>query len=166
MKGITHQIFATTCVAAALLAGWYHQPLIVALPLASAGALVPDIDDPRSKLGRKTGPISELIFQFAGHRKFFHSLPFLFLVTALACWLNSYIPIIPANSWVSFSIGVGSHLLGDMFFGRRGVQLLWPLPAKIRCLPESWKVGGFHEVVFLLCAIAATALLSGALSGA
>lgn len=161
MKGVTHQLFATSCVGLALSSGLYDQSLLFAFPVAAAGALLPDMDDPRSKLGHKLGPISELINQFAGHRHFFHSLPFLAVVAWLAWMLNQQLPIVPGNLWLSFVIGVGSHLLGDMFFGRSGVRLFWPMTTRIRLLPECWSVGGVHEVVFNFCCLAATALFSG-----
>jgi inner membrane protein len=41
---------------------------------AAFGALVPDIDNARSTLGKRLGPISKGIQHFAGHRTIFHSL--------------------------------------------------------------------------------------------
>lgn len=161
MKGITHQVFATTCVCGALTAGLYEQSVLIAMPVAAMGALLPDIDEPHSKLGRKLGPVSELLNQFAGHRHFFHSLCFLGIVVWFAYSINQKLPILPENLWVSFSIGVGSHLLGDMFFGRAGVQLFWPLNVKVRLLPGCWSVGGLYEVIFIMCSLAITAMCSG-----
>lgn len=41
---------------------------------AAFGALVPDIDNARSTLGQRLGPISKGIQHYIGHRKLFHSL--------------------------------------------------------------------------------------------
>lgn len=50
---------------------------------AALGALTPDIDNARSTLGKKLGPISKVIQHAAGHRRFFHSIIGLVVVAAL-----------------------------------------------------------------------------------
>lgn len=87
---------------------------------AFLGCLIPDIDNPKSKLGRIIFPISTAIRDSVGHRTFFHSLTF----TAL---LGIY--FIPLN--ISFGtglvIGVLSHILLDILTpGANGVALLYP----------------------------------------
>src|SRR5512146_2129520 len=41
---------------------------------AALGALTPDIDNARSSLGKRLGPISKGLQHLTGHRTFFHSL--------------------------------------------------------------------------------------------
>ncbi len=56
---------------------------------AALGALTPDIDNARSTLGQKLGPISRGIQHLAGHRTFFHSLVGLGVVGAIV-WAAQY----------------------------------------------------------------------------
>src|SRR6266516_2522756 len=55
------------------------------------GALLPDIDNARSTLGRRLGPISKEIQHLAGHRTLFHSLLGLALGSLLALGLEQVI---------------------------------------------------------------------------
>lgn len=50
---------------------------------AALGALTPDIDNARSTLGKKLGPVSKGIQHVAGHRRFFHSIIGLIVMGAL-----------------------------------------------------------------------------------
>ena len=50
---------------------------------AALGALTPDIDNARSTLGQRLGPVSKGIQHFAGHRRFFHSIIGLVVVAAI-----------------------------------------------------------------------------------
>jgi inner membrane protein len=50
---------------------------------AAFGSLVPDIDNARSTLGQRLGPISKGIQHYAGHRTIFHSLLGLALTAAV-----------------------------------------------------------------------------------
>lgn len=111
-------------------AGWatlHHQPLtVVAITAAvstatAAGPLSPDMDQSewwRTIPGR------------GGHRRFTHwwGIP-------VAGWLLlPHVPALYAATWAALVLGWGSHLLGDLLFGR------------IPLLPDgSWKVGlRFH----------------------
>lgn len=88
------------------------------------GSLFPDIDLPKSKVGRKVKPISWIIYKLFGHRGFTHSLLALFLLVQLLKYFNIYQSFI-----VGFSIGYLSHLLGDMFT-LVGVPLCYPYRRK------------------------------------
>ena len=50
---------------------------------AALGALTPDIDNARSTLGKRLGPVSKGIQHVAGHRRFFHSIIGLIVMGAL-----------------------------------------------------------------------------------
>lgn len=50
---------------------------------AALGALTPDIDNARSTLGKRLGPLSKGIQHVAGHRRFFHSIIGLVVMGAL-----------------------------------------------------------------------------------
>src|SRR5690348_11252161 len=55
------------------------------------GALLPDIDNARSTLGRKFGPVSKTIQRLAGHRTIFHSILGLVLGSLLAIGLEQVV---------------------------------------------------------------------------
>jgi len=107
MRGYTHLAFALA--AASGIEVLTHRD-VISLPAAIAGisALLPDIDQPESLLGRKVKPISWLINRLFGHRTITHSLDFavglcivVLLSSNFACW-----------AWM-FVLGYISHLLLD-----------------------------------------------------
>ncbi|KGX87229.1 hypothetical protein N784_16485 [Pontibacillus litoralis JSM 072002] len=117
------------------------------------GALIPDIDTPKSKLG---GPfakwgftlvlvllgmelvtpgisqsiqfllliLSPLLFVYTGHRKFTHSISFLALMGAYSVLIHTYFSI-PSFYLIGFMVGVVSHLFGD-FLTKRGIPIFYP----------------------------------------
>lgn len=98
---------------------------------AAFGALLPDIDHPKSKLGRKIEPVSTIIMAAVGHRTFTHSLLF-----------SSIVGIV-SSMW-DISLGVGvlvgmlSHILLDLLTPEtNGVAFLYPFYRKrIRLLKK------------------------------
>ncbi|HTW29331.1 MAG TPA: metal-dependent hydrolase [Acetobacteraceae bacterium] len=91
-----------------------------ALALAAAGALLPDIDHPRSWVGRRAWPISRPLAALIGHRGVTHSL-----LAVVAC--------AAALRWQGFSravstplvVGYMSHLAADLLTPA-GLRLAWP----------------------------------------
>jgi len=98
--------------------------------LASAvGALLPDIDQPRSYIGRKV-PVSYGAYLIAGHRGLFHSLAgavgvALVALVALQKWTPAY-----SFLWLSLAAGYLSHLVLDTL-NPSGVPWLWPLKQRL-----------------------------------
>ncbi|MGN7470983.1 metal-dependent hydrolase [Brevibacillus sp. SAFN-007a] len=98
------------------IAGYGAYPSWEGSVIGATMALVPDIDQARSKLGHLLGPISKMLQRGLGHRTITHSwvillLPALFWGDTPAGW---------AALW-----GLLSHLVSDMLVGR--IQLFWPL---------------------------------------
>ena len=113
------------------------------------GALLPDIDEPNSTIGRKTIGISNAIKTLCGHRGLTHSIAFIALVSLLsllACALGGdilrEIPLIASYVEVAnlqgdnieifaFGLVLGCvfHLIGDMLT-ISGVPLMLPFNAK------------------------------------
>ncbi|MGI2025641.1 metal-dependent hydrolase [Shewanella sp. SM87] len=93
---------------------------VLALPVVALASLLPDIDHPDSKLGRRIRPISNIIAIFS-HRGITHSL---WAVMFMMWLLVGY----SANSVIAQALIVGymSHLLGDAVTPA-GVRLFWPL---------------------------------------
>ena len=124
------------------------------------GSLLPDLDHPESKLGRRTRPFSTLINLVLGHRGGTHSLLFLILpFLGLA-------PFMPTFA-LGLALGTASHILADMisysagkaFTKGNGCPLLWPVSKKrfgIRLVQVN---GMFENVVVLPLALVLGGLL-------
>jgi inner membrane protein len=122
---------------------------------AALGSLVPDIDNARSTLGRRLGPISRGIQHVAGHRTIFHSLLGLVL-TGVIIWAAQFglgelllslgLPDaahalnvgVPPSQWAASGAGIGLlgllvgyflHLVADSLT-EGGVP--WLFPSRVR----------------------------------
>ncbi len=169
MNATTHAVFGVAALTgASLLLG--EAPPLYAYPAAAVAAWVPDLDNPRSRLGnglsRTTSPIlnavvcpaswalravSFALFRTVGHRTLTHSL----LGTALFVVLVSPIAPLSTDLFLAFVVGYASHLVADAL-NTKGVPLLWPARRRIRLLPGGVRSGGVAEfVVALVAAMAA-----------
>ena len=124
--------------------------------LATIGALLPDIDTPKSAIGRLMPPFSAWLERKIGHRQATHSLLALFMLSlALA-------PLIIINLffWVALLFGYLSHLIIDAT-NKSGVPLFYPSPLRA-VVPKSEKyriaVGSKGEII-LFTFISITAFL-------
>lgn len=89
------------------------------------GALLPDIDEPESYIGRRTRGISDLINLFFGHRGLTHTIYFVFAIGVLTYWLGSLTDYsFLAGTYLTF--GVFLHILEDSF-SVSGVRWLSPI---------------------------------------
>jgi inner membrane protein len=155
MEGRSHLLIGLT--AGVVLDSYMHlsgEPLTMArtVPLSllvskaayycavGFGALLPDIDNARSTLGRKFGIISKEIQRVAGHRTIMHSLLGLVLVALFAIGLECVVIyslglqgyIVPADListshlvLVGMLFGYIMHIVADaLTLG--GVPLFWP----------------------------------------
>lgn len=163
MKATTHTIFGVAALAGtALLAG--TEPPLLAYPVAVVASWLPDVDNPRSKLGnglsRLKNPTANLItrplswtfriisftlFRTVGHRTLTHSLLGLALFTLVAWLLLGSYP----NFFYAGVAGYGSHVVADAL-NTRGVPLFWPLGKPFRLLPGGVRSGGVWELAVAL----------------
>ncbi len=163
LKATTHAIFGVAALAGtALLAG--TEPPVTAYPVAVVASWLPDVDNPRSRLGnglsRLKNPTANLVtrplswalrivsftlVRTVGHRTLTHSFLGLALF-ALAAWLllGNY-----PNFFYAGVAGYGSHIIADAL-NIRGVPLLWPLGKPFRLLPGGVKSGGVLELAVAL----------------
>jgi len=102
------------------------------------GSLLPDIDSPKSYLGRKF----KIISWISKHRGVFHSV----IPLAIIYFLTKY--FIGQNYAFAFAAGFISHILLDMIT-KEGIHI-FPFGFKIR---GPVRVGGFLEHMFLLAQI-------------
>ena len=117
----------------------YNQVLFMILVLF--GSLLPDIDHPRSKLGRKVKFVSWLF----EHRGFTHSIYALILVALISNSLTSNL-----NNTYGLLIGFMSHLVADSL-SKEGVMFFHPLSkAKIRGIITTGSAAEYVLFVFLL----------------
>jgi inner membrane protein len=168
LNATTHAVFGVAALAgASLLAG--AEPALYAYPAAVVAAWLPDVDNPRSRLGnglsrmknpvlnRVTRPVSWalratsfLLFRTVGHRTLTHSL----LGVALFVVLISPVAALSPDLFLALVAGYSSHLFADAL-NKRGVPLLWPAGRPFRLLPGGIRSGGAAEFVVALVATAA-----------
>jgi inner membrane protein len=167
MRGSSHVVFG---LAGAVIIANIHPgvagPSLLAAPVtidlvaekaifygfAALGALTPDIDNARSSLGKRLGPISRGFQHLTGHRTFFHSLLGLAIVGAIV-WAGQYALGLalynaglkltgaalnsgynPSGAFIAPGVGIAFaglmigyflHLVADSLT-ERGVPWLWP----------------------------------------
>lgn len=88
------------------------------------GALLPDIDEPESFIGRRTRVVSDLINLIFGHRGITHTLIFVVISSLLFSCLGSKIG--QSEIGLYCSLGVFLHVLEDSF-SNGGVEWLNPV---------------------------------------
>jgi len=95
------------------------EPL--SLGLAVLGSLLPDIDHPKSWVGRRVRPLSNLVGALFGHRGLTHSA----LAVAACLVLLGQSDLRPAIV-APLVVGYLSHLAADLLTPK-GLRLAWPL---------------------------------------
>jgi inner membrane protein len=120
------------------------------LALAACGALLPDLDHPRSWAGRRLRPVSVPLSALLGHRGFTHSALALALC-AVALRLHG----IGRGAALPLAIGYASHLLADAVTPA-GLPLFWPLRRRF-ALPLC-RTGSVREVLLVAGLLAWVAL--------
>ncbi|MFC2947564.1 metal-dependent hydrolase [Virgibacillus sediminis] len=86
--------------------------------IGGVAAVIPDLDEPKSKFGRLFLPIAYPINKVFGHRTITHSLLFAVLAGMLLYHLTE------KWVWLGTSAGILAHILGDMLTGR--VKFFYP----------------------------------------
>mgnify|MGYP001344715745 CR=1 FL=1 len=144
MLAPTHSVFGiflTLIILAVFGVQWgLHWTIIL---FAILGAIIPDIDHPRSIIGKLFLPISIPLERRYGHRTITHSLigwaisSTIFAALVLfVVWILGFVSDLGfsildlAPRWVAaFSISYFSHLVLDML-NPRGSQMFWPDPGR------------------------------------
>jgi inner membrane protein len=110
---------AAWVVAAPLLQVSALDPLY--LGLAAIGSLLPDVDHPKSWVGRRTRPVSTALAAALGHRGMTHSAIAAVLLGLLLMHAGFHRGVVSA-----LAVGYLSHLGADMLTPQ-GLRLAWPL---------------------------------------
>jgi len=139
---------------------------VVYYVMVGFGALLPDIDNARSTLGHKLGPVSKGIQHLAGHRTIFHSILGLMLGSLLAIGLEQLVIYLLAQhgfiapaTYIHISIqvffavlfGCVMHIAADALT-QGGVPLLWPMPKRFGFPPNPrwrFRTGTWPEFVIV-----------------
>ncbi|PTQ51909.1 MAG: Membrane-bound metal-dependent hydrolase YdjM, induced during SOS response [Hydrogenibacillus schlegelii] len=143
ITGFTH--LATGALAGMIL---YRTGADVSIAAATViGSLLPDIDHPGSKLGRRVPVISHIMYLF-GHRGVTHSLLFVLILAAAGhfAWTPAY----------GLALGAAVHIAADMFTPS-GVPLFWPLGRRYSLF--GFRTGGVVDFLLGTAASALTVLL-------
>ena len=173
MLAPTHSVFGiflTLVILAVFGVQWsLHWTIIL---FAILGAIIPDIDHPKSIIGKLFYFISAPIERRYGHRTITHSLIGLAIFTvlfAVIIGLISFLPQISAWGWIdlpirwiaAFSISYFSHLVLDMF-NKRGSQMFWPDPGRdvIPRNPKFRSESGSKGEVLIFCILLALMFLA------
>jgi len=156
MRGQTHMTAALAAALASIKFG-----LIALLPftighgfisLAVFGALIPDIDNPKSTLGRRLMGTSTVINNVFGHRGLFHSIfgagIMVALIFLLSTFLNkfSFLPTWEAIA-IPVTLGYVVHIITDGFTPQ-GVRIFHPIQRLH--LRGPIKTGSFLENIFFI----------------
>jgi inner membrane protein len=165
LDGVAHisgpPLTATTPVPADLIVN-----KIIFFSMVAFGALLPDIDNARSTIGRRAGWISKEIQHIAGHRTIFHSLLGLLLGSVIALGLEQLIIMLLAQKgfifpaqfvekthfvFVAILIGCILHIAADVLT-EGGVPLLWPNHKRFGFPPNPhwrFRTGDWQEYVIV-----------------
>lgn len=101
---------------------------------------LPDIDEAKSRIGRKFGFFSKIINFIFGHRNFFHSLLFIVLIYIIFSFFSDLVAI-------SFLIATSSHLILDALTPE-GITPFYPLKYRIRGFIRTGKLS--EKLLFFL----------------
>jgi inner membrane protein len=153
MMWYTHLVFSLLCGILFLDVSAVSHPWIF-LVLVVLFGFFPDIDESKSKIGRKLPGISHIIKFIFGHRGLFHSI-----------WIPIVVLIITFIFGVSFIgwaflVGYLAHLIGDALTVG-GVKFLYPLKLQIKGFFKTGKL--FEKILFIILLILDIYLVLGLL---
>ena len=156
----THILFALLFVLLPSKFLPYHpSPEVLAAAIISS--LLPDLDHPKSMLGRILLPVSLLLNATVGHRTITHSLIGFSIAIVLAYFITATFRL-AAGIYIAFIVGYTSHILADML-NDAGVALMYPFEKRrYSILPRRWGIRtesqGEHAIAAVLAVLVASQL--------
>lgn len=148
MQGRTH-LLAGAAIGLSLSHGLDIVPALAMVGAAAVGALLPDIDHPRSMISRRVGLAGAPVRLLVRHRGVLHSGVAAALVVLAALALPQHL----RTFGVAGALGFISHIVLDGLTVQ-GVPLFWPRRGRVSLLPL--RTGGLIErigALGLLCLI-------------
>ncbi len=116
----------------------FHIAYVIGI---SFGSLLPDIDEPKSFIGRRSFGIANYVKNRYGHRGVTHSLFAWMLVSLIFL-------IYPSPLTVGIALGYFFHLMGD-FFSVRSIPVFAPFNTDDAKPPFTYKTGSLTEDILL-----------------
>ncbi|GGJ58550.1 inner membrane protein [Anoxybacillus voinovskiensis] len=121
-------VMVSLCIGAAA-AAYTHLPFTASYTAGVViGSLLPDIDEPKSYVGRRSFGMANKVKEAFGHRGMTHSLVVWGAIAAIVIGESS------SPFSLGFVLGYLFHILED-FLSVQGVPLLWPFQTKKYKLP-------------------------------
>ncbi|USK75913.1 metal-dependent hydrolase [Peribacillus frigoritolerans] len=138
---------ATSIALSSALVSTVSYPFTISfLAGVSLGSLLPDIDEPKSFIGRRSFGLAVIIKRKFGHRGITHSLS---MWVGLLFFL---LLLVPNPFTLGIALGYFFHILGD-YFSVSGVPLFSPIDNVRRKSPLTYKTSGKAETVIYYVAI-------------
>ena len=161
MKAPNHIVggYVFTGLVSSLL-GWNIFTDPVLLGVTFLGSLLPDVDHPKSLIGRTFFPISKVINRRYGHRTITHSVFFLVASSIVIALVNNLILV--NYMAATYFVATFSHILFDMMTVS-GVVFFYPLSKHVFVMPgkqelrissNNYRAETIVMIVFLLCGFA------------
>ena len=165
MDGSTHQTvgICSGLIISTLLFPTLSEPILWvhggALVLgASLGSLMPDIDHPHSKMGKRAKVASKVVSKTCGHRGWTHTLLAFLIIVGGLIFLIYKLPFYQAlfGYWAfGFSLGYLTHLLLDALTVQ-GIPFFKPFTSKnihlTRCKSDSIPLNNVTQFAFMVVA--------------
>lgn len=149
MYYLTHLVFSGVVTQGAAVLVGQPTTLIIGSML---GSILPDIDQPKSYIGKRIPVIPGHIHKRWGHRTITHSALYM-LVTAFItlplCLINR--PISGCHLWLGFNLGSLSHILIDML-NPAGVAILYPNIRRFKLI-GTIEVKSKRELLLAICSV-------------
>lgn len=157
----THMLFALLFALFPIRFLEYH-PSPEVLAAATFASILPDVDHPKSMLGRILLPVSLLLNATVGHRTLTHSLAG-FSIAIILAYLTTISLGLSAAAYVAFTLGYASHILADML-NDAGVALMYPFEKRrYSILPRRWGIKtesqSEHAIATVLAVVVASQLI-------
>lgn len=126
---------------------------------AALGSLLPDLDHPNSRIGRRLPSLSKITYNAFGHRGFTHTLFALILFVTGLFFLGKIIPnefmLLYPSLVIGLASGYASHLLLDALT-MSGIPLLYPIVKRPFRLAKMRS--GIHDPLVSVLIVGATAI--------
>lgn len=174
MRGTTHIVGGV--IAAELVCMVMHIPDVqtasVVAGAAVLGSIMPDIDQPRSKISNRniaTRVIGTSTHLVLGHRGVTHTIIFGAVLSAILYFAVNFFPellikytqcdAVSMITALSFMAGYLSHLILDTF-NAGGIMWLWPFSSRKYHVAEI-RSGGIVDTIIIAVALAVIAIALG-----
>lgn len=144
MRAKSHVAIGLSCAAVAVATGLF--PLDYAtFGGAFLGSLTPDLDHPKSAIGRFLPIVSVPLYASVGHRTATHSGFAIAIAATFTAWIFSAHPA-ATGAALAFLIGYSAHVAADVLCDT-GVEAAWPFTRRRLGLWPHLRTNSITEIV-------------------